>query len=132
MIENLEECFEKKENATHYGFNLRGKSAIQPVREIIGTHLDKFQQALGLKVESSQSKARQEMLDTLKELNQLAQKLGLQTDFSTGEPQKHVEIHVKSFDLPRQDTTRVELGDTVGPIVYEISNLSPQMPNKLS
>jgi hypothetical protein len=123
---DLEDIFEKKENATHYGFNLRGKSAIQSVREVVGTHLDKFQQALGLKVESSKSKARQEMLDTLKELNQLAQKLGLQTDFSSGEPPKQIEIHIKSFDLPNPGTTRVEMGEKVGPIIYEILNYSTE------
>jgi len=124
----LEELFEQKESTTHYGYDFRGrKSAISQVRESIRTHLDLFQQQLGLRVQSSARRARQDMLDTLKELNEQANKLGLPTDFSVGPEKKEVEISIDSFELPNPSMPRVEIGDKVGPIVYIVTNYTNKL-----
>lgn len=121
---DLEQLFEDKESPTHYGFVIRGRGggAITQVREVVRTHLEQFHQQLGLRVQSSETRARQDMLDTLKELNEQANKLGLPTDFSVGPRKKDVEITIDSFALPSSSSTRVEIGDKVGPIVYRVTN----------
>ncbi|PWB71044.1 MAG: hypothetical protein C3F07_15615 [Anaerolineales bacterium] len=121
---DLERLFEQKESTTHYSFNMRGGGggAIIQVRTILRNHIEEFQKQLGLRVQSAQAKAQQDMLDTLKELNEQAQNLGLPTDFSTGSQRKDVEISIEAFTLPNSFTTRVELGDEVGPIIYGITN----------
>lgn len=122
---NLENIFEQKESTTHYSFDMRGGrggGAIGQVRNILRSHIEEFQQQLGLRVQSPQAKAQQDMLDTLKELNEQAKNLGLPTDFSTGAQMKDVEISVEAFTLPNPFTTRVEVGDKIGPIIYKITN----------
>lgn len=120
---SLEELFEEKESPTHYGFVMRGSnSAISQVRAVLRTHVEEFHKLLGLRTQSTESKARQDMLDTLKELNEQAEKLGLPTDFSAGLPRKDVDISIKDFALPTPGSTRVEIGDNIGPIVYCITN----------
>jgi hypothetical protein len=120
----LEELFEQKESPTHYAFDMRGRGggAIGQVRAILRSHVEEFQKQLGLRIQNSQAKAQQDMLDTLKELNEQAEKLGLPTDFSVGTPRKDVEIAIEAFTLPDPLTTRIEIGDKIGPIVYNITN----------
>ena len=120
----LERLFEQKESTTHYSFNMRGGGggAIGQVRTILRSHVEEFQKHLGLRVQSTQAKAQQDMLDTLKELNEQAQNLGLPTDFSTGAQRKDVEISIEAFTLPNLFTARVEIGDKVGPLIYKITN----------
>ena len=119
----LEEFFEGKESPTHYAFDMRGGGgAIGQVRAVLRSHVEEFHKQLGLKTQSNEAKSRQDMLDTLKELNEQAEKLGLLTDFSTGTQKKDVEIAIESFSLPNQLTTRVEIGEKIGPIVYKITN----------
>ena len=121
---DLERLFEEKESPTHYGFVIRGRNggAIAEVRELIRTHLEQFHQKLGLRANSSESIAHQDMLDALKELNEQAAQLGLSTDFSTGLRKKDVEITIKDFKLPNLSTTRIDIGDKVGPIIYQVAN----------
>jgi hypothetical protein len=119
----LEDLFEAKESTTHYGFDMRGGGgAIGQVRAILRSHLEAFHQQLGLQTESNEARARQDMLDTLKELNEQADLLGLPTEFASGASKKSVEVRIKSITLPAEGTPRIELGDTVGPIVYEVAN----------
>jgi hypothetical protein len=120
---SLEELFEERESPTHYSFNARGSnSAISQVRTVLRSHIEEFHKQLGLRTQSTEAKARQDMLDTLKELNEQAEKLGLPTDFSVGTPKKDVEISIEQFALPNPGSTRVEIGDNIGPIVYAIRN----------
>ncbi len=122
---DLEELFEEKESPTHYGFvgsRGRGGGTIGQVRAILRSHIEEFHKQLGLRTQSPEAKARQDMLDTLKELNEKADKLGLPTEFSVGNPKKAVEISIETFTLPNPLTTRVEMGDKIGPIIYGIKN----------
>jgi hypothetical protein len=123
----LEELFEEKESPTHYGFTGsrgRGGGAIGQVRAILRSSVEEFHKQLGLRTQSPEAKARQDMLNTLKELNEHAEKLGLPTEFSVGTPKKDVEITIKEFTLPNPTSTRVEIGNKIGPIVYQITNNS--------
>lgn len=124
LEQSLEVLFEQKESTTHYSFDMRGRSggAIAQVRHILRTHVEEFQRQLGLRTQSPQAKAQQDMLDTLKELNEQAEKLGLPTDFSIGTHKKDVEISIEAFTLPNPFSTRVEIGNTIGPIIYRIAN----------
>lgn len=128
---DLEKLFEEKESPTHYGFITKGRAggAVSEVRSIVRSHLEAFQQEIGIRVQSSESLARQDMLETLKELNEQASKLGLITEFSIGTPKNDVEISIESFTLPNPTTTRVEIGDIIGPIVYRVKNntIQPQL-----
>ena len=120
---SLEQLFEARESPTHYSFNGRGNnSAISQVRTVLRSHVEEFHKQLGLRTQSTEAKARQDMLDTLKELNEQAEKLGLPTDFSVGTIKKDVEISIDEFALPTSGSTRVEIGDKIGPIVYSIKN----------
>lgn len=120
----LEGLFEQKESPTHYSFDMRGRGGgvIGQVRSVLSSHVEEFQKQLGLRVQNPQAKAQQDMLDTLKELNEQAENLGLPTDFSVGTQKKDVEIAIEAFTLPNLSTTRVELKDKIGPIVYKITN----------
>jgi hypothetical protein len=121
----LEELFEAKEAPTHYAFDMRGRGgsgAIGQVRTVLRSCVEEFHRHLGLRTQSPEAKARQDMLDTLKELNEQAEKLGLPTDFSIGTPKKDVEIGIEVFTLPNPSSTRIEIGNKVGPIVYRITN----------
>jgi hypothetical protein len=124
LDQNLEELFEQKESTTHYSFDMRGRNSggISQVRRILNTHVEEFQKQLGLRTQNPQAKAQQDMLDTLKELNAQAQALGLPTDFATGIYKKDVEITIEAFTLPNPFTTRVDIGNTVGPVIYKITN----------
>lgn len=127
----LEKLFEEKESPTHYGFVFRGRSggAIHQVKEALKSRLERFHEQLGLRVGSSETRARQDMIETLNELNQLADRLGLPTEFSSGPRKKTVEISIDSFLLPSAASSRVEMGDKVGPVVYRLKNFSnkPQL-----
>lgn len=120
---SLEQLFEERESPTHYSFNGRGSnSVISQVRRVLSTHVEEFHKQLGLRTQSAEAKAQQDMLDALKELNEQAEKLGLPTDFSVGAIKKDVEISIDQFTLPTPGSTRVETGDNIGPIVYRIKN----------
>jgi len=118
---DLEEFVEKSEGTTHYGFDSR-KEGIRQIREIIRHHLDLFQQELGIRTESEQSRDRRDMLDTLKEINENAPELGLITDFSMGTSSKDIEISIESFKLPNKNSKRVEINQPIGPISFKIKN----------
>lgn len=124
LEQSLEELFEQKESTTHYSFDRRGSSsgAIAQVRHILRTRVEEFQKHLGLRTQSPQAKAQQDMLDTLKDLNEQAEMLGLPTDFSIGTFKKDVEISIEAFTLPNPFSTRVDIGNTIGPIIYKITN----------
>lgn len=121
----LEDIILLAEGTTHYSFNLIRKGTKQ-IRDIIRTELDNFQQKLGLRSISPESAAHQDMLDAMKEINEVAQNLGLLTEFSTGPPSKDIEITVESFTLPYPNSKRVEFGDDIGPIIYSIKNNTNQ------
>jgi hypothetical protein len=119
----LEKLFEEKESTTHYSFDMRGGGgAIGQVRSILKSHIEEFHKQLGYRTESVEAKARQDMLETLKELNEQALKLGLPTEFSSGTFSKDVEVSIDMFVLPNPPSTRIEIGDKVGPVIFRISN----------
>lgn len=117
----LEDIIENGENTTHYSFNY-GRKGLSQIREVLRTHLEAFQQELGLKTESEQAADRRDMLDTLNEINESASELGLLTDFSMGQRSKDVEISIKSFQLPNENSKTVEYNQPIGPIELKIKN----------
>ena len=119
----LEDLILESEGITHYSFNLGGRG-IRQIRQIIRSHLEAFQKNLGLRTESYQSRTRQDMLDVLEELNKSASDLGLITESSTGIKKKWVEIIILEFNLPNENSKRVEINQLVGPITFEIKNKS--------
>lgn len=115
----LERQFEAKEGTTHYGFTARGpRGAFAQVRDLVRTHLDYFQQELGLQVENTEGRAKKALQDALNDINSRAAELGLPTDVFAGPKIRGVELAVSRFDLPVEDTVRVELGDEIGPIEF--------------
>lgn len=117
----LEALIENSEGTTHYGFDLRGKGIVQ-IRDTVRHHLDIFQQELGFRTENEHSRDQRDLLDTMKEINELAKDLGLITDFNIGLDSKDVDIIIKSFVLPNHNSKRVEINQPIGPIIFEIIN----------
>ncbi|MBR9677023.1 hypothetical protein GOV04_02685 [Candidatus Woesearchaeota archaeon] len=122
----LEEEIEKSEGTTHYSFNFR-HSAPNQIRQVVNTHLQRFQERLGIRTTSDERRSQQDMLDAMKEINEVARKLGLISEFFVGPKSKDVEITIESFKLPHEGTKRIDFGDSVGPMVYEVKNNSNRL-----
>lgn len=130
LDQDLEDLVLLSEGTTHYSFRQNGRGVAQ-IKQIVRSHLEDFQRELGLRKTSGPSRARQDMLDTVKELNENALNLGLISEFSSGITSKEIEITIQSFELPNDDSKRVEINQPIGPITLEIKNNSnnPQLVN---
>ena len=117
----LEDLVELAEGTTHYSFDLRA-SGVKQIRTLLRAELHEFQRRLGLEAGSEDAASRQRLMDSMKELNELAAELGLVTNENVGPDRPQVDIMVTSFTLPNPDTLRVEIGDEVGPIEYRVRN----------
>ena len=120
---NLEELFELAEGTTHYSFH-SGRAGVKQVKEVIAAKIEEFQRLLGFHSESGDGKIHNELNNALKDLNESASQLGLPTEFSTGKPKKEVALNIIDLQLPNKGTTRIELGDKIGPITFSVKNNS--------
>ncbi len=119
----LENLIEQSEGTTHYGFNFRA-TGIRRIRDTVREELNKFERQLGLLPTSVDAQSRQRLLNSMKELNELAEELGLVTQQNIGIKRSDVDILFQSIQLPEEDTLRVEIGDRIGPISYKLINKS--------
>lgn len=117
----LEELVLLSEGTTHYSFRQNG-SGIRQIKETIKHELNKFQEKLGFKTSTDDNKARKDMADALKEINEIATELGLLTEFASGTKSKPIEISIIEFELPTKGSKRVEYNQDIGPISYELKN----------
>ena len=121
----LENLIERSEGTTHYGFNFRA-TGVKRIRDTVREELNKFERQLGLLPTTDDAQSRQRLLNSMKELNELAEELGLVTQQNLGITRSDVDILLQDLQLPEQNTLRVEIGDRVGPISYKIINKSPR------
>jgi hypothetical protein len=120
----LETELEKVEDPTHYKFDTYNKY-LGNTKSFIKSHITQFAIDLGYASESSERKTRNIANSALKELNEMANTLGLQTGFGgNGKGKKYYSLSIKSFVLPNQNTTRVEIGQEIGPLEYCFTNNS--------
>lgn len=119
----LEELIEQGEGTTHYGFNFRS-AGVKRIRDTVREELNKFERQLGLLPTTADAQSRQRLLDSMKELNELAEELGLVTQQNLGITRADVDILFRGMQLPEENTLRVEIGDRVGPISYKLVNKS--------
>ncbi len=117
----LEGLVEKSEGTTHYGFNFRDPG-IRQIRDTVREELNTFERQLGLISVTEDAQSRQRLLDSMKDLNQLASELGLVTQQNVGIRQSEVDILFHGIRLPDPNSLRIEIGDKVGPIKYRIVN----------
>lgn len=120
---DLEDEFEKAEGTTHYSFSNK-YAALREVREIIKKELEEFQKELGFRTENTEKKLKNELNNALTELNEMASDLGLPTEFAKGKREEAISLTIKSLTLPNDGTNRVDIGQKIGPIKYQISNIS--------
>lgn len=121
----LEDLVEQYEGTTHYGFDLRG-NGVRQIRDTVRAELREFERVLGLAPATEDAESRRRLLDSMKELNELATELGLVTQQNAGVDQPDVEILLKEMILPQANTLRVEIGDQVGPTTYMLKNITAQ------
>ena len=114
---------EDAEGVTHYGFNLRA-AGIRQIRDRVRVELKQFEQKLGLISTSEDARSRSRLLDSMKELNELASELGLLTQQNMGVHQTDADILLRRLVLPEENSLRVELGDRVGPVDYDLKSNS--------
>lgn len=126
----LEAQVETWENLTHYGFNYRA-TVLKKIKDAVRAELEAFQSELGLQTGEGAGASRREIMEVLKDLNSQAKDLGLPMDAGTGLIEKDFAVSIKSFKLPTEGSMRVELGDKIGPIEYEIKNRL-QAPKKVA
>jgi len=117
----LENIIEQAEGTTHYGFSL-GKKGIYQIRQKLRLEIQQFELKLGIRSESEEDRAVQDINKAIKELNELAEDFGLLTEHSAGESPTPLEIRLDSFTLPTPNSIRIELDDEIGPIEYRIIN----------
>jgi hypothetical protein len=120
---DLEEIVEKAEAPHHYSFKLSA-SGIKHIRDVVRREITEFERRLGLVETNAESTSRRQMLESLSAINQIATELGLPTQNGLGINKSKASILVKKIILPEEGNVRVEIGDEVGPITYEIINRS--------
>jgi len=116
----LEDLIENAEGVTHYDFYL-GATGIKQIRQIVKKELSELERRLGLISINEDAESRRRLIDSMKEINDLAPELGLVTQHGIGIEQDEVEILLEKMFLPEENTLRIELDDKVGPIVYELT-----------
>jgi hypothetical protein len=119
----LEDLIENAEGVTHYDFDIRG-SGIRQIRQRIKSELNEFEKKLGLAPINEDAETRRQLIDSLKEINDIAQALGLLTQNDLGANRTDLDILLKDIILPQADSLRVEIGDEVGPITYQVKSKS--------
>jgi len=117
----LEELVEQSEGTTHYGFDLRG-NGIRQIRDTVRSELRDFERRLGLAPATEDAESRRRLLDSMKELNEMAAELGLVTQQNIGVDQSDLDILLQEIILPQENSLRIEIGDRVGPIRYLLVN----------
>tara|TARA_B110001450_G_scaffold222697_1_gene219387 strand:+ start:307 stop:2745 length:2439 start_codon:yes stop_codon:yes gene_type:complete len=123
LDDDLEDEFERAEGTTHYAFSHK-RSALKEVREIIKKEVDELQRRLGYRSENTEGKIKNELNNALTDLNEMAADLGIPTEFGQGKKEPMISLNIASLDLPNEGTTRVDFGQEIGPIEYQISNKS--------
>lgn len=118
---SLEALVEQSEGTTHYGFDLRG-NGVRQIRNTLRAELRDFERRLGLVSTSEDAESRHLLLDSMKELNELAAELGLLTQQNVGVDQSDIDILLQEMTLPQENSLRIEIGDHVGPIKYRLVN----------
>lgn len=118
---SLEALVEQSEGTTHYGFHLGG-SGVRQIRDTVRAELRDFERRLGLVSASEDAESRRRLLDSMKELNELAAELGLLTQQNVGVDQSEIDILLREMRLPQENSLRIEIGDHVGPIKYRLVN----------
>jgi hypothetical protein len=118
---SLESLVEESEGTTHYSFHLGG-SGVRQIRDTVRAELRDFERRLGLVSTSEDAESRRRLLDSMKELNELAAELGLITQQNIGVDLSDVDILLQEMVLPQENSLRVEIGDRVGPIKYRLIN----------
>jgi hypothetical protein len=118
---NLEDLVESSEGTNHYGFHLGG-TGVRQIRDTVRAELRDFERRLGLVSPSEDAESRRRLLDSMKELNELAAELGLLTQQNVGVDHADIEILLREINLPQANSLRVEIGDRVGPIRYRLVN----------
>jgi hypothetical protein len=118
---DLEKVVEEAEGTTHYGFNLR-LAGVRQIMEAVRSAIDELETLLGFSNVNRNLQSQKQLAEVLKELNDVAEELGLATQDSFGLDKSNIDIIVKELKLPEQDSLRVEFGDSIGPIKYEILN----------
>lgn len=119
----LEDLIENAEGVTHYDYHL-GATGIKQIRNVVKQELNEFERKLGLVSVSEDGESRRRLLDSMKEINDLALELGLVTQSGLGTDQEEIEILLKKFILPEEGSLRIEINDRVGPLAYEVLNKS--------
>jgi hypothetical protein len=117
----LEGLVEQSEGTTHYGFDLRG-NGVRQIRDTVRSELRDFERRLGLAPATEDAESRRRLLDSMKELNEMAAELGLITQQNIGVDQSDVDILLQAITLPHENSLRIEIGDRVGPIRYLLIN----------
>jgi len=117
----LEEIVEQSEGTTHYGFDLRG-NGVRQIRDTVRAELRDFERRLGLVPINEDAESRRRLLDSMKEINEMAAELGLVTQQNIGVDQSDIDILLQEMTLPQQNSLRIEIGDRVGPIKYLLTN----------
>ena len=117
----LEGLIEQFEGTTHYSFDLRG-NGVRQIRDTVRAELRDFERRLGLAPAAEDAESRRRLLDSMKELNEMAAELGLVTQQNIGVDQSEVDILLEEMQLPQENTLRIEIGDRVGPITYKLIN----------
>ena len=118
---SLEALVEQSEGLTHYSFRLGG-SGVRQIRDTLRAELRDFERRLGLVSASEDAESRRRLLDSMKELNELAAELGLLTQQNVGVDQTDIDILLREMSLPQENSLRIEIGDQVGPIKYRLVN----------
>lgn len=117
----LENIILQSEGITHYSYRWSGKG-LRNIKQLILTHLQHFEQELGLRSTSDAQRSQQDMLDVMSNINNRSKELGLISEYSSGALNKDVEISIESFQLPNENSKRVEHDQEVGPIAYKLIN----------
>ncbi|MCX5674402.1 MAG: hypothetical protein NTX87_05290 [Planctomycetota bacterium] len=118
---SLEALVEQSEGTTHYAFHLGG-SGVRQIRDTVRAELRDFERRLGLVSASEDAESRRRLLDSMKELNELAAELGLLTQQNVGVDQSDIDILLREMRLPQENSLRIEIADHVGPIKYRLVN----------
>ena len=118
---SLEALVEQSEGTTHYAFHLGG-SGVRQIRDTVRAELRDFERRLGLVSASEDAESRRRLLDSMKELNELAAELGLLTQQNVGVDQSEIDILLREMRLAQENSLRIEIGDHVGPIKYRLVN----------
>lgn len=120
---SLEDEIEKSEGTTHYSFNFKHRVPSE-IKQVFSNHLNRFQEELGIKNVAEETDSQQDIRNAMKEINDVARELGLISGLFSGTKSKDVEIRIESFDLPKLGSKRVDFGDFIGPVKYNVKNNS--------